>query len=63
MNNKEALLNSKTSIRAATEESLYIFQQPDSEFHFISRNFRDLKSRRKNFVKKCNVSTWEDLIS
>ena len=64
MNNKEALvlLNSKPSIRAATEELFNIFQQPDSEFHSISRKFRDLKSRRENYVKKCNFCTWEDLM-
>ena len=64
MNNKEAfiLLNSKPSIRAASEQFLNIFQQPNSEFHFISRKFRDLNSRRENYVKKCNLSTWEDLM-
>ena len=64
MNNKEALvlLNSKPSIRAAAEELLNIFQQPDSEFHFISRKLRDLKSRRENYVKKSNLCTWEDLM-
>ena len=64
MNNKEAfvIFNSKPSIRAATEELLNIFQQPDSEFHFISRKFRELKSSRESYVKKRNLCTWEDLM-
>ena len=46
MNNKEAfvLLNSKPSIRSATNELLNMFQQPDNEFHFISGKFHELKS-------------------
>ena len=64
MNNRDAydLLRSKPSMRAATDEILNTFQQPESEFNIICRKFRELKSSRESFVKKNDIGTWEDLM-
>ena len=63
MNNRETynLLRSKSSLRAATDELLNVFQQPGSEFNLICRKFRELKTNRESIVKK-DLGTWEDIM-
>ena len=63
MDNKEAFafLNTKSSIRAATEDYLAIFKIPQGDFHNIRRRFGELKSDRDFFVRKTDLATWEQM--
>ena len=64
MNNKEAFecLNSHSCIRSATETFLSQFELPATDFPSVRRKFSTLKSERKDFNRRSDLSTWGEML-
>ena len=64
MNNGEAiniLAQCKGNFREASEQIISEFQIQETELHHIRRRLTDLKNIRRDFVKRGDVNTWENL--
>ena len=65
MNNLEALelLNSSQgNIRTTTLKICEDFQVPEDEFETIRYRLNQLKVTRREFVKRTDIETWEQLL-
>ena len=64
MNNGDALnilAHCKGNFREASERMISEFQIPETELSHIRRKLTELKNIRRDFVKRGDVNTWENL--
>lgn len=64
MENHDAFvfLNSKSSIREATELFIEQYNIDENEYETIRNKFRKIKSEQVSFRKRCNLETWNKMI-
>ena len=64
MNNKDAytLPNSSSSNRAASGELIRSFELHYSELDCIRKKISDLKSTRDSFLKRNDLTSWEEIL-